>query len=210
MNVSVHCRRIKLNQPYLIRGSLDRRFAYSREVCLRSARAVIHVKRLLEKEKSSFGSTHQRLFMIIHHLFLATIVLVMDLCFNRIEGHEEQRRVEVMDACKMLEDCKEQSDVAEKFLESLKDVLRKHKILPPSSFIDSTSAKESSVAGTSMLRNESTECTRHPDNLDPSEGITLNIDIDFFQTWQNYIDSGQNLDMPHWDHLFSDLDSHGA
>jgi hypothetical protein len=89
---------------------------------------VIQVKQQLQKEDIPFVTSHRRLCAIIHLGFVAAIVLVMDLCFNKIEGQEEQQRAEVMNALKMLEDAKEQSAVASKFLNSLMEVLRKYKI----------------------------------------------------------------------------------
>jgi hypothetical protein len=133
ININTHFPRCKLNQPFLIRGSLEPRFSYSRDDCLRSARTVIEINRQLAKETIPFIPDHGRLCGFIHQVFVAAIILVMDLCFNKIPGQEEARRAEVTDACKMLEDVKQQSPIAGKFLESLMDILRKYKIrlLPP-------------------------------------------------------------------------------
>ena len=63
-------------------------------------------------------------------MFMATIVLVMHLYFNKAtEGEDDAaRKAEVVAACKMLEEAKSQSAMASEFLESLMDVLRKHKV----------------------------------------------------------------------------------
>lgn len=56
----------------------------------------------------------------------------MDLCFNHEEGpgkeeREKARKEEVWRACRILEEARERSMPARKFLESLMDVLRRHR-----------------------------------------------------------------------------------
>ncbi|ETI29543.1 hypothetical protein G647_01996 [Cladophialophora carrionii CBS 160.54] len=127
-------RRCKLHQPFLIRRSVERHYDYSRRISLESARSVIRMKDLLhpdpEAEEGGFVTMSARHTGIVYHIFMATIVLVMDLCFNRVaEGEDDAaRKAEVVAACKMLEDAKSESAMASNFLDSLMDVLRKHKV----------------------------------------------------------------------------------
>lgn len=102
LGLGVHNRRCKLHRPFLIHCSREPQYIYSRKICLQSARAIFQVRRLLEKGISSFASAHLRLCAVVHYVFMATAVLVMDLCFNKMEGQEEQRKEEVINACKML------------------------------------------------------------------------------------------------------------
>jgi hypothetical protein len=81
-----HMKRCRLHQPFL--SSHDTRYLYSRNTCLASARAVIQICRQLHEGKvlkAGFASTDRRLLSLIYFLFMATVVLVMDLCFNRQE-----------------------------------------------------------------------------------------------------------------------------
>ncbi|OCT47378.1 putative Zn(II)2Cys6 transcription factor [Cladophialophora carrionii] len=128
-------RRCKLHQPFLIRRSVERHYDYSRRISLESARSVIRLKDLLHpaaegEEEGGFVTMSARHTGIVYHIFMATIVLVMDLCFNRVaEGEDDAaRKAEVVAACKMLEDAKSESAMASSFLDSLMDVLRKHKV----------------------------------------------------------------------------------
>jgi hypothetical protein len=208
INVNAHCRRIRLHQPFLIRRSLNHRYAYSREICLRSARAVISVKRLLDNDRSQFGSRHKGLFAIIHHLFLATVVLVMDLCFNLDEGQAEQQRTEVRDACRMLEECKSQSPMASKYLESLEAILRRHKIHLlnlPSGTATSIDQRPMSLGNGSLGFNG--DGIEQDANQAFATNLTLSeLDFDFDATWTEFIDLEHNLDVPNWDQLFADID----
>lgn len=40
--------------------------------------------------------------------------------------------------------------------------------------------------------------------------VQIYDELDFYQVMQNYIDFGQNLDVPSWDDLFVNLDSYHA
>ena len=73
-------------------------------------------------------SAEPKFCYVLHHVFWAISVLVMKLCYNKNEGYENERRVEVMDACRMLKDGKDRSIMAKKFLQSLMDILRKNDI----------------------------------------------------------------------------------
>lgn len=123
---TVHSRRFKLNQPFLVRLPSDRRFAYSREVCLQSARAVISINRQLQNDKACPASS--RLTTFLHTFFLATAVLVMDLCINKSEATDDGRQ-EVKDACHVLESAEgNASPVSSGFLASLTVILQKYRV----------------------------------------------------------------------------------
>ena len=225
INLGLHNRRCKLHRPFLVQCSHEPRYLYSREVCLRSARSVFQVRRLLESGKSSFASAHLRLCAIVYYVFMATVVLVMDLCFNKTVTPEEeqQRKEEVMDACKMLKEARGQSAIAGKLLESLMDVLHKHKIRLLN--LDADKAFNGSGAITSAASNVVTTAVDyaspfgeviHDEPLDGGNSIWMasnkkqlvNDDISPGGIWQDYVELGANSDVVNWDHLFSDLDSH--
>lgn len=86
INTSLHGRRCKLHQPFLIRQSTDPRFAYSRKACLESARTVLRLQERLGGPFPNPNPTQpQRIGSKIHFLQLASVVLVMDVCFNKGE-----------------------------------------------------------------------------------------------------------------------------
>ena len=220
INGGAHTRRYKLHQPFVIRCSHDNRYAYSRDACLRSARAVIQVQRYLDKESTmAFASVQHRLCAVIHFVFSAIMVLVMDLCFNKVEGQDEERRTEVLNACKVLERAREQSAMASRFLDSLLDILRKHKIrLPINSAglieVSSEGAAAATAPATytpsSMDTTSSYEMIQGDNAWKPGADKSLNDGPGFDDVWQNYAEQGENFDELDWEHLLSDINTHIA
>ena len=199
INGGTHTRRYKLHQPYLVRGSHGSHYSYSRDACLRSARAVINVQNHLEGETTqAFASVHHRLCAVVHFVFSATMVLVMDLCFNKIEGQDEQRRAEVMNACKTLENAREQSTMARRFLESLLEILRKHKIRLPinsAGLIDTSNRESSEAPPPPMIVTPNTVETASPYEVVqngnawvPNDQKDLDGSLPFDDVWQNYME----------------------
>jgi hypothetical protein len=211
LNLSVQCRRIRLHQPFLLRRSLNHRYAYSRETCLRSARAVILVKKLLEDKASLLGTSHRRLFSIIYHLFLATVVLVMDLCFNADENCVERQRAEVREACRMLDGCASQSQLAGTYLKSLKEVMRKHNI---NMLHTESEISRGYDSGTTVVCHEESSISDSGRELlrdmVGEESITDQVGFALDSSWGEHIDLEQNPDVMNWDLLFADLDSRGS
>jgi hypothetical protein len=122
LNMIALTRRCKLHQPFLIRHSAHHRYDYSRQVSLQSARLVIQMRDLLSiDECGPFVAISGRHTGVVYHIFMATIVLVMDLCFNKaVDGEEDvARKREVATACKMLADSKSRSVMASKYSYSI-------------------------------------------------------------------------------------------
>ncbi len=219
LGLAIHNRRCKLHRPFLLQCSHEPRYIYSRKICLESARAIFQVRRFLENGSSSFASAHLRLCAVVHYVFMATVVLVMDLCFNRIEEEEEQRKDEVINACRILEEAKGQSAIAGRLLESLMAILRKHKIR----LRNPSPVREANGRGSTTA--PATEYSSHfepaPPSHEPIDGDNAPmmmqekqlLDIDdspLREIWQDYAELGPHSDVIDWDRLFSDLDSHVA
>ena len=212
LGLAINYRRCKLHRPFLVRCSHKHRYTYSRKVCLRSARAVIQVRRLLGKGTSTFALAHLKLCAVIHYVFLATVVLVMDLCFNKVDGQDEQRKAEVMDACKMLEEATDQSAIAGQFLASLMDILKKHKIHLLTPDPATLLCSSGSVTARAEHANPSGETLYHEPAGDstwtkPHEKQQVDRESDFDQIWQEYTELQPSSEVLDWDHLFTDLDS---
>ncbi|KIY02593.1 uncharacterized protein Z520_01058 [Fonsecaea multimorphosa CBS 102226] len=213
-----HTRRCKLHQPFLIRRAVQRHYDYSREISLKSARSVIRMKAVLEPNES--GNLTARVAKhtgVVYHIFLATIVLVMDLCFNKAaEGEDDAaRKAEVVEACKMLEEAKSQSRMAQEFLGSLMDVLRKHKVRlhaaphPPAPGVamEPPSQQQQPLQPQIPVDPVAQQPPESYDNPWPSEDIGQHYLSDFDEIWKEYVELGPMISMTGWDSLFSDLDS---
>lgn len=137
LSMSAKAKRCKMHQPFVIRGSRDTRYSYSRTMSLKSARAVLEDKRRSDalNINSHLHHRYKLSAYMTYHTFMATIVLVMDLCFNQKspsdgEDDEETRvtKAEVMEACRSLHQDQSTPGMGVTYLASLMDVLRKHKV----------------------------------------------------------------------------------
>lgn len=207
-----HSRRCKLHQPFLIRRSLDGLYDYSREISLKSAWHVIHTVRLVESERNSALAASIKHTGMLYHVFMAMIVLVMDLCFNKTVGNDAARKAEVAEACKILEESKAESRMASKFLESLMDILRKYKVRlynPAGNGAEKNNHPQTGAASQShdnmMVVGDQT-VPSYQNTLPPQDNGQHYLS-DFDEIWKEYVELGPNMDMSEWDNFFSDLDS---
>ena len=122
-NFSIHTRIARLHRPFLIRGAQDPQFAYSRMVCLRSARGVIELTRKLMASGNSLDSN--KIVAFNHLIFVSTMILVMDYCFNRAEPGEIERKAEILDCFALLDNRRSDNRVASRGLHTLKELVRR-------------------------------------------------------------------------------------
>ena len=114
---------IRLHRPYLARGARDPKYAYSRMMCLRSARCVIELGMKIMDSDEEFAPN--RMWTIIYHFFVSVLVLVMDYSLNRKEPREYERKAEILDCFKWLEANQESSTLAKRALRQLRELLSK-------------------------------------------------------------------------------------
>ena len=124
MHFGYHTRLARLHRPYLARGSRDPQYAYSRMICLRSSRTVIEIVRNMHDTNPAFGPGSGQIWIITHHLFVAIVVLVMDLTFNQNDPQAKERKDEVLECCRLLEKSSEDSAIARQGVEELKKILK--------------------------------------------------------------------------------------
>ena len=119
--LGIHARISRLHRPYLIRGARDPRYAYSRMVCLRSARTVIELGVTMIKTQDAIIL---KAWCITHHIFVSTILLIMDYCFNRDEPRAKERKDEILECLSILESRRDENSIANRGLQSLRNLLR--------------------------------------------------------------------------------------
>lgn len=206
ITVTTHSRRCRLHQPFLIRQHVDSRYEYSRTACLDSARIIIHMQKSLRQGMSSPTTLHQRLSTVVHFVFLALVVSVMDVCFNRAAGEDAFRTNQVTEAFKILQDAKSHSILAGKLLNSLFETLQKHKIRLPhlqDSYGDVSNGQTSGSISTATSTTLGTIEHKEPP---PTPVINMQLDPGFDNLFESAMQGSPNLDMPSWDQLFSDID----
>ena len=126
----IHAQRCKLHLPYFSRGFVDSVYASSRELCIQSARLIIQTESRVE-DSGICTETRYRFIGLLLGGFMASIVLLMDLCHNKLSPRHETQRGEIAVALRILEDARHESKTAAKFLDSLMQVLRRHNVEPP-------------------------------------------------------------------------------
>lgn len=127
IHLGIYTRRSRLHQPFVVAGFTDPKYTISRNACLNCSRAVLQICYQLEETKDDLELIPARLATVVHHVFMAAVVLVMDLCSNKMEGFEEQRQEEVNRACRMLDGLKQDSAMAAKLAHPLMEILQRHK-----------------------------------------------------------------------------------
>lgn len=204
-----HSKRCKLHQRFLHRQSFDPRYDYSRRACIESARAVVQVYKDL-REHSAPSTVMELMPMAVHFTHLALVVMVMDLCFNRDEAEEPEIKAEVNEALQMFGDSSSLSPLLGRFLNSLKDVLWKHKVhlTDPLALAAHNVANFADDIMLDTFNNRANDDEMQstlsgPDMVDPSVPLSTSFD----EFWQIAMQGEPNLDLLTWDNLFSTLDS---
>lgn len=212
VNIGGHSIRCKLHQPFLVKSNGKERYAQSVETCLASALTVIEINKAIRTDPTHYIPEKVKLIGLLHHMFLATIVLVMDMCFNRVSGTEDVRGAEILNAIKMLEEAKEESASAQKFLESLTEALRKHQIRFKDDLKTQTCENgDGASAQQSATRSWLAIATGQDPNQEVCEAKMYNASqtatVGFEDVWRDTVFNGEIANMPDWDQLFSELDA---
>ena len=126
----LYAQRCKLHFPYFRRGFTDSAYASSREICLRSASMIIQNESQLEDSGLCMATRYKHLGLLVG-VFMASIVLLIDQCHKNSAPQQDNKRGDITSAFRILEEARYESETADKFLDSLKHVLCKYKVLPP-------------------------------------------------------------------------------
>lgn len=215
LSQGLHCHRSRIHRPFLIRGSMDPRFIYSRKACLESVRKSLEIRGLLNQEKRGMVLPIARLNFVVYHVFMAALTLALDLCFNKStsEAEEQSRHAELKDALSMLQESRTELPSSDRFLGPLMGLLRKHKIqlqdagpqnayLTPSESVGTPGRQLTATEFDASLLAQPQQFGMQSDwgsirSSDP------NPDLEGF--WQEFMDMVPNSNTG-WDNLFADLD----
>ncbi|KAH6682246.1 hypothetical protein F5X68DRAFT_24635 [Plectosphaerella plurivora] len=170
LNSLVQTQRCAIHLEYLISG--DPAYASSRETCIGAARQILRAEQQLLRSRHPFVQTRGRLSAILHGVFMASIVLLMDACVN---GGEDRNGREVAEALRIVGDAQEHSLAAQKLHEALVQVLARHR----------EQAAAAEVAGVSRPADDVPGDQFSLETLMDAEGfqwddLFFNIDMSFF------------------------------
>lgn len=180
----IHARRCELHFPFYSCGFDDPLYASSRDACVQSARLLI--------QEQPMGAPYRFLGLLVG-VFMASIVLVVDLCHGKSPSHKEQNQEAVEKSCSILDEARHESATAAKFLDSLMQLLRKHKIQPP--LESHTKLRPTVDSATSTT----TSITMPDAELPTSEDLST-----YFDDMAQSFEQGGGFD---WDNMLSDLSS---
>lgn len=122
----LHSRVCRLHREYFIRGARDPKYSYSHVVCLQSARRVIEIKRIMDEDEVRFAPSSSAVWSVMHHVFMAAVILLMDVCFNWDDILADKRREEVLEACRMLDKAQQSSSLVREGINVMMGVLQKY------------------------------------------------------------------------------------
>ena len=144
--------------------------------------------------------------MVVHHVATAAVILVADLSCAKSCGpqEEERRKLEIVGACEMLERAKRESAVAESFLESVNEILRRHRIQLPSAKPGAAGDAAASPGDDVFAHGRSSDGALSAIDTVVSGGPG---EAGFGEFSQSGMELGFNLDVPAWDELFTDLNA---
>jgi hypothetical protein len=219
-----HTRLSRLHRPYLARGYKDPLYSYSRMICLRSARMVIEMEQQMRQLASGFNPDSARLWIVVHHVFVATVTLVMDYVCHRDDPQAAERKREILKCYKTLERSQEDSAIAKRGLAHLKQVMKdwmtksdKQPDRPAAVPVDDPSrpqAVHDDGMQTFFPQAQSLITTSFPSAGDkPQEAPAYSehtnwMGLDLVQDlWQDPFDFIGMSNDPQWDVLFRDLES---
>jgi hypothetical protein len=128
ITTATHIVRCRLHHRFMVRQSVDRRYVYSRQACLESARIVVRVYEDISTmyPPSSLMARMGKAAQLVHS---ALIILITDFCLNNEEKIEAELSAEISPVLNIFETAKGVSALASKALSALHGLLKKHKIL---------------------------------------------------------------------------------
>lgn len=126
LQLGYHHRICRLHRQHFVRGAKDPKYSCSHIVCLRSARTIIEIKRVMDEDEPVMEPSSSLIWAVMHHVFMAAVILLVDVCFNWEDVLAEKRKEEVIAACRMLTRAQRSSPVARRAVDAMMGILRRY------------------------------------------------------------------------------------
>ena len=126
LQLGYHHRICRLHRQHFVRGAKDPKYSCSHIACLRSARTILEIKRVMDEDEPIMEPSSSLIWAVMHHVFMAAVILLVDVCFNWEDVLAEKRKQEVVDACRMLTRAQRTSPVARRGVNAMMEILRKY------------------------------------------------------------------------------------
>ncbi|KAJ5910474.1 transcriptional regulator family: Fungal Specific TF [Penicillium tannophilum] len=216
-----HARFLRLHRRYFVRGAKDPRYSYSHVVSLQSARKVLELKRIMDEEHPVVAPNGSFFWAIMHHVFMAAVTLLINVCFNWDDILAEKQKQEVLDACRMLSRAQQVSCIAREGINAMMVTLRKHwkqqkrpisGANPEQVVVAQRPLEEDTEEGRMIPFAPPARPSSHPheNTLDP--GTTDFNLVPLEDIWSEMLDDSAHvgLDTPAWMDLLNDLTHTGV
>jgi hypothetical protein len=209
-----HFRLCRLHRQHFVRGAKDPRYSYSHVVCLQSARTVLEIKRIMDEDEPIMTPSSSLIWAVMHHVFVAAVILLIDVCYNWEDVLAMKRKEEVIAACRMLTHAHRSSAVARRAVEAMMDVLRKHWIhvrglkCPQAQAQAQTQTARSAEALQQGVELDTPDSMWRVSQDQMQEGSQLQqLDMPLEDLWKEMLDGSAQagLDIPDWTDLLNDL-----
>lgn len=209
LQLGYHHRICRLHRQYFVRGAKDPKYSCSHIVCLRSARTIIEIKRVMDEDEPIMEPSSSMIWAVVHHVFMAAVILLVDVCFNWEDVLAEKKKEEVIAACRMLTRAQRTSPVAKRAVDAMMEILRKYWIHERG--LKCPQAAASQVAA--PLRPNDVGAGLHTPAdtdyavTDPSLLQSASAEAPLEDMWTEMLDGSAyvGLDTPDWTQLLNDL-----
>lgn len=122
--LQLYLHRCKLHLPYFACGPETLAYCTSREICVQHARLIIQSE-LWQQTTDIDTTTSFKFTGLLLGVFVACIVLLMDLTANPSSASYQQQKEDIYKSFSIIEEAKKQSETTGKFVDSIINVLRK-------------------------------------------------------------------------------------
>ncbi|KUJ06325.1 uncharacterized protein LY89DRAFT_726634 [Mollisia scopiformis] len=217
----LYTQRCKLHFPFFAHSFENPAYYPSRDICIKYAHLIIQSKLWLENSDIDCATGFKFAGLLIG-VFLACIVLLMDICTNPLSPQNEQQREEVYKSFQIIQEAQNESQTTAKIVGSLVHILQKYNQQP----LDSTHQQPRAPAQTDMALDVSqapgySECGAIVPPMSSYIGVTDSLNIaedgppneggdDLSSYWNNFTQSfeqGIDVNSFDWDNIFLELDS---
>lgn len=206
----------RLHRDFFIRGAREPAYSYSHVICLQSARKVLEIKRIMDGNEPNYTPPNSVVWSVMHHVFAAAVILLLDVCFNWDDILAEKRKEEVLDACRMLSKAQESSALVREGINAMMGVLQKHwrtgKLQrsdenPPVVPHGNDAARSHPDHTQAYAQPLSTDLSNVPPHLPAATGDNVPQERQLEDIWTEMLETGNELalDTADWTELLNEL-----